>query len=151
MEATAFEPGDGAAFAVRLLNTWDELEPEPERDANPLPGCERLMHPACRDERSQEWLQSKDESGDARRHSKILRVMAAAQIDGMHQESGDQHMLEFRAARPGRAQQSNYGYQQTQPGQKAQRKKGERRGVLNSRLAGKISRSPCDDEVPRKK
>jgi predicted RNA-binding Zn ribbon-like protein len=25
-----FEPSDGAAFAVRLLNTWDELEPDPE-------------------------------------------------------------------------------------------------------------------------
>lgn len=30
MEVTAFEPGDGVAFAVRLLNTWDELEPDPE-------------------------------------------------------------------------------------------------------------------------
>ena len=25
-----FEPGDGMAFVVRLLNTWDELEPDPE-------------------------------------------------------------------------------------------------------------------------
>jgi predicted RNA-binding Zn ribbon-like protein len=25
-----FEPGDGMAFVVRLLNTWDELEPKPE-------------------------------------------------------------------------------------------------------------------------
>jgi predicted RNA-binding Zn ribbon-like protein len=25
-----FEPSDGVAFAVRLLNTWDELEPDPE-------------------------------------------------------------------------------------------------------------------------
>lgn len=30
MEDAAFDPGDGAAFAVRLLNTWDELEPDPE-------------------------------------------------------------------------------------------------------------------------
>lgn len=29
MEQT-HEPGDGVAFAVRLLNTWDELEPDPE-------------------------------------------------------------------------------------------------------------------------
>jgi predicted RNA-binding Zn ribbon-like protein len=29
MEAE-FEPRDGVAFAVRLLNTWDELEPDPE-------------------------------------------------------------------------------------------------------------------------
>lgn len=29
MEAE-FEPSDGVAFAVRLLNTWDELEPDPE-------------------------------------------------------------------------------------------------------------------------
>jgi predicted RNA-binding Zn ribbon-like protein len=25
-----FEPSDGVAFAVRLINTWDELEPDPE-------------------------------------------------------------------------------------------------------------------------
>jgi predicted RNA-binding Zn ribbon-like protein len=25
-----FEPSDGIAFAVRLINTWDELEPDPE-------------------------------------------------------------------------------------------------------------------------
>jgi predicted RNA-binding Zn ribbon-like protein len=30
MPETAFEPSDGAAFAVALLNTWDELEPDPE-------------------------------------------------------------------------------------------------------------------------
>ena len=30
MVATEFEPGDGVAFALRLLNTWDELEPDPE-------------------------------------------------------------------------------------------------------------------------
>ena len=30
MIETAFEPSDGAAFAVGLLNTWDELEPDPE-------------------------------------------------------------------------------------------------------------------------
>ena len=30
MTQTAFEPSDGAAFAVALLNTWDELEPDPE-------------------------------------------------------------------------------------------------------------------------
>lgn len=31
-----FEPSDGMAFVVRLLNSWDELEPEPEllRDAS---------------------------------------------------------------------------------------------------------------------
>src|SRR5215207_11183687 len=31
-----FEPSDGMAFVVRLLNTWDELEPNPEllRDAS---------------------------------------------------------------------------------------------------------------------
>ena len=91
------------------------------------------------DERSQKWLQTKDEGGDACRHAKILRVMAAAQIDGVHQKSGDQHVLEFRAARPGRAQQNNDGHQQTQRGQKAQRKEGERGSVLNARLTGKIA------------
>ena len=30
MTETAFEPSDGVAFAVGLLNTWDELEPDPE-------------------------------------------------------------------------------------------------------------------------
>ena len=30
MTETAFEPSDGAAFAIALLNTWDELEPDPE-------------------------------------------------------------------------------------------------------------------------
>ena len=30
MTETAFGPSDGAAFAVALLNTWDELEPDPE-------------------------------------------------------------------------------------------------------------------------
>ena len=30
MEQNEFEPSDGVAFAVRLLNTWDELEPDPE-------------------------------------------------------------------------------------------------------------------------
>jgi predicted RNA-binding Zn ribbon-like protein len=30
MMEEAFEPSDGTAFAVRLLNTWDELEPDPE-------------------------------------------------------------------------------------------------------------------------
>jgi predicted RNA-binding Zn ribbon-like protein len=30
VEHTAFEPSDGVAFAVQLLNTWDELEPHPE-------------------------------------------------------------------------------------------------------------------------
>ena len=30
MGQNEFEPSDGAAFAVRLLNTWDELEPDPE-------------------------------------------------------------------------------------------------------------------------
>ena len=30
MAAAEFEPGDGTAFAVALLNTWDELEPDPE-------------------------------------------------------------------------------------------------------------------------
>lgn len=35
MEKTDFEPGDGVAFALGLLNSWDELEPDPEclRDA----------------------------------------------------------------------------------------------------------------------
>ena len=28
--APRFDPSDGLAFAVRLLNSWDELEPEPE-------------------------------------------------------------------------------------------------------------------------
>ena len=30
MSETPFEPSDGAAFAIALLNTWDELEPDPE-------------------------------------------------------------------------------------------------------------------------
>ena len=30
MPETVFEPSDGVAFAVGLLNTWDELEPDPE-------------------------------------------------------------------------------------------------------------------------
>lgn len=30
MADSDFEPGDGVAFAVALLNTWDELEPDPE-------------------------------------------------------------------------------------------------------------------------
>jgi predicted RNA-binding Zn ribbon-like protein len=30
VEDADFEPSDGTAFAVRLLNTWDELEPDPE-------------------------------------------------------------------------------------------------------------------------
>jgi predicted RNA-binding Zn ribbon-like protein len=30
VEDTAFEPSDGVEFAIRLLNTWDELEPDPE-------------------------------------------------------------------------------------------------------------------------
>jgi predicted RNA-binding Zn ribbon-like protein len=30
MADAEFEPGDGTAFAIRLLNTWDELEPDPE-------------------------------------------------------------------------------------------------------------------------
>jgi predicted RNA-binding Zn ribbon-like protein len=30
MEAAEFAPSDGVAFAIRLLNTWDELEPDPE-------------------------------------------------------------------------------------------------------------------------
>lgn len=30
MGDTDFEPSDGVAFAVSLLNTWDELEPDPE-------------------------------------------------------------------------------------------------------------------------
>lgn len=30
MADTAFEPHDGAEFAIHLLNTWDELEPDPE-------------------------------------------------------------------------------------------------------------------------
>jgi predicted RNA-binding Zn ribbon-like protein len=30
MAEAEFEPGDGIAFAIRLLNTWDELEPDPE-------------------------------------------------------------------------------------------------------------------------
>ena len=28
--ATGFEPSDGVAFALGLLNSWDELEPDPE-------------------------------------------------------------------------------------------------------------------------
>jgi predicted RNA-binding Zn ribbon-like protein len=28
--ASAYRPADGMAFAVRLLNSWDELEPDPE-------------------------------------------------------------------------------------------------------------------------
>ena len=28
--AADFEPGDGVAFALGLLNSWDELEPDPE-------------------------------------------------------------------------------------------------------------------------
>ena len=30
MADAEFEPADGTAFAIRLLNTWDELEPDPE-------------------------------------------------------------------------------------------------------------------------
>ena len=30
MADAEFDPGDGTAFAIRLLNTWDELEPDPE-------------------------------------------------------------------------------------------------------------------------
>ena len=30
MAESEFEPSDGVAFAVRLINTWDELEPDPE-------------------------------------------------------------------------------------------------------------------------
>jgi len=30
MTETPFEPSDGAAFAIAVLNTWDELEPDPE-------------------------------------------------------------------------------------------------------------------------
>ena len=30
MTEIAFDPSDGVAFAVNLLNTWDELEPDPE-------------------------------------------------------------------------------------------------------------------------
>lgn len=30
MAESDFEPSDGVAFAVRLINTWDELEPDPE-------------------------------------------------------------------------------------------------------------------------
>ena len=29
-DGSTFEPSDGAAFAIALLNTWDELEPDPE-------------------------------------------------------------------------------------------------------------------------
>ena len=30
IEMQHFAPSDGLALAVRLLNTWDELEPDPE-------------------------------------------------------------------------------------------------------------------------
>ena len=30
MTDTALEPSDGVSFALGLLNTWDELEPDPE-------------------------------------------------------------------------------------------------------------------------
>ena len=30
MTTTVFEPSDGVSFAIGLLNTWDELEPDPE-------------------------------------------------------------------------------------------------------------------------
>lgn len=30
MTDTSYDPADGVSFAVRLLNSWDELEPEPE-------------------------------------------------------------------------------------------------------------------------
>ncbi len=139
---------DGAD--INLVPYHERNTAEPECDADPLHGCKRLVHPARRYECSQEWLHSKDEGGDACRHSQILRVMAATQIDGVHQESGDQHMLEFRAVWPCRAQQRDDGYQQAQSGQKAQRKEGEWGSVLNGRFACKIARSPGDDKVPRK-
>ena len=30
MTDTALEPSDGVSFAIGLLNTWDELEPDPD-------------------------------------------------------------------------------------------------------------------------
>ena len=37
-----FEPSDGMEFVVRLLNSWDELEPEPELLRNPEIGARVL-------------------------------------------------------------------------------------------------------------
>jgi predicted RNA-binding Zn ribbon-like protein len=37
-----FEPSDGMAFVVRLLNSWDELEPEPELLRDPSVGARLL-------------------------------------------------------------------------------------------------------------
>ena len=63
MPETAFEPSDGVAFAVGLLNTWDELEPDPEclRDvgfAQRLLGAARLRGRGARRPRPTDvdWL-----------------------------------------------------------------------------------------------
>ena len=37
-----FEPSDGMAFVVRLLNSWDELEPDPELLRDPSVGARLL-------------------------------------------------------------------------------------------------------------
>ena len=37
-----FEPSDGMAFVVRLLNSWDELEPDPELLRDPAIGARFL-------------------------------------------------------------------------------------------------------------
>lgn len=44
-----FDPSDGMAFVIRLLNSWDELEPDPELLRDP-PTAARFLHRHAFDE-----------------------------------------------------------------------------------------------------
>jgi len=44
-----FEPSDGMAFVIRLLNSWDELEPDPELLRDPAAAAQFLRRHAFDD------------------------------------------------------------------------------------------------------
>ena len=60
---------------------------EPDDDAGPLARPQLLAHPAGNHDRGHQRLAGDDERRHARRHPEVLRVVAAAELNRMHEDA----------------------------------------------------------------
>ena len=78
--------------------------------------------------------------------------MAAAELDGVHQETGNDEVghLDPRAWPEG-LQQQDHGHEAREPEAEAQREERERRSVLQPDLGDDVAAAPDGDEIPGEK
>jgi hypothetical protein len=134
---------------VRLVPHDERDAGEADEYAGPLPRHEARVHPARRDDGGEKRLRRDDERRYTGGHAEVLRVVARAELHGVHENACRGEMAPFRGCGwPARLPDEDDRGQESEPEAKAQRQEGERRRVLQPDLGRYVARAPHRHEVP---